>query len=161
MLDRIPHVLDCIIVCGSTSLLAASQLLLADTVTAETTSEDMRLLLLPLIGGMIVSGGLIMLNPNPETRRITIGRAFLGLFFGVLAPQIFASFHPALGALGNKPFLLLLVGGVASGLAYVLSKPFANQLYARSERIAAREANRLEGKFSPPVKKSNEPENTP
>ncbi|MES2571462.1 MAG: hypothetical protein V4710_15585 [Verrucomicrobiota bacterium] len=109
----------------------------------------MRLLLLPLIGAMFMSGGMILLNPSPETRRIVIGRCFVALFFGVFTPQILGMIHPALSEMSLKPVVLILLGGVISSVAYVLSKPFTRELYERAEGVAKRQADALEQKYAP------------
>lgn len=146
------HVLDSVIV-GSTVLVSGiSTVLLAQTpVSAAQDLAELRLLLLPLIGSLVVSGGFIMLNPNPETRRITIGRGIFALFFGVLMPQIIGEFHPALQTLALKPVVLVLTGGMIAGVAYVLSKPFTRGMYERADRVTKKELDRLEQKHFPGV----------
>lgn len=117
--------------------------LLLSTAEREQVLE-LQLFLLPFIGSMIVSGGMIMLNPMPETRKIVIGRSIFALFTGVLMPQLVAGLHPWLTDITIKPALLVLVGGLISGIAYVLSKPFTAELYSRSAHIAEKKAEQLE-----------------
>lgn len=145
------HVLDTIVIAGSAFIASISTVLLADVATPASDAAEMRLLLLPLIGSLVVSGGFIMLNPNPETRRITIGRGIFALFFGVLMPQIIGEFHPALQTLALKPVVLVLSGGMIAGVAYVLSKPFTRGMYERADRVAKKELDRLEQKHFPGV----------
>lgn len=145
------HVLDTIVIAGSAFIASISTVLLADVATPASDAAEMRLLLLPLIGSLVVSGGVIMLNPNPETRRITIGRGIFALFFGVLMPQIIGEFHPALQTLALKPGVLVLSGGMIAGVAYVLSKPFTRGMYERADRVAKKELDRLEQKHFPGV----------
>lgn len=149
MQHHIPHAIDSIVIAGTAIATAAGSVILGQSASSEQSAE-LQLLLLPLIGSMVVSGAFIMLNPQPETRRIVIGRAMIALFCGVLAPQILGLFHPSLATLSVKPVFLILSGGLTAGLAYVLSKPFTSQLYARADSIAKREAERLEKRFSPP-----------
>lgn len=106
--------------------------------------DELRMLLLPLIGSLIVSGGMIMLNPSVETRKIIIGRAIIGLFFGTVGPQVVALFHDKLAGLTSHPVLLLTAGGLICGLFFVLSKPFVQGLYKRSQRIAEAELDKIE-----------------
>lgn len=153
MQQQLHHVLDTVILAVTTASTALSGLILASADATDPHAIELQLFLLPLIGSLIVSGGLIMLNPTPETRRIVIGRGIIALFGGVLAPQILAMLHPSLAAVAVKPVLLCSVGGLASALFFVLSKPFVAQLYKRSEGIAAREAQRLEDRWSPTAKK--------
>lgn len=113
-----------------------------------SNAVELQAFLLPFIGALVASGGVIMLNPQPEVRQIVIGRGIFALFFGVLLPQVFPLFHPALQPLALTPAILVLMGGAVSILAYVLSKPFCRELYARAEGIARREADRLEAKYT-------------
>lgn len=148
----ISHVLDTVIIAASTLVTGVTALLLADVAASPVSdAAELRLLLLPLIGSLVVSGGFIMLNPNPETRRITIGRGIFALFFGVLMPQIIGEFHPALQTLALKPVVLVLTGGMIAGVAYVLSKPFTRGMYERADRVAKKELDRLEQKHFPGV----------
>lgn len=143
--QHIPHCVDVLVV-GITTLAATLSSAMLATVPAasEAQSIELQLLLLPLIGSLIISGGMIMLNPNPETRRVTIGRAVFALFFGVMVPQVIGLFHPGLHEVAVKPAVLVLAGGVISGLVYVLSKPFTRELYQRAEGHAKKAADALE-----------------
>jgi Na+/phosphate symporter len=146
--QHIPHCVDVIVVGISALTTALSSALLAQArADSVAQSIELQLLLLPLIGSLIISGGMIMLNPNPETRRVTIGRAVFALFFGVLTPQVIGLFHPGLHAVTLKPAVLVLAGGCISGLVYVLSKPFTRELYERAEGHAKRAADELEKKL--------------
>lgn len=124
--------------------------MLADPAQSPQHIAELQLFLLPFIGSLIISGGLIMLSPNPEERRVVIGRGIFALFFGVLVPQILGMFHPALAALSVKPVFLVLFGGLTAALAYVISKPFTRELYARSDGIAKQGADKLQKKYLPP-----------
>lgn len=147
------HVLDTVIVTGAAAVTTISTLILASA--DQVTTMDLQLLLLPMLGGVLVGGAFIMLNPAPDTRTITIGRSILGLFFGTLAPQAIALFHPALSELAVKPVVLLLFGGVATALAYVLSKPFTREMYLRADRVAKAQADKLEEKYSKESRNEN------
>jgi Na+/phosphate symporter len=143
--QHIPHAVDVIVVGISTLTAALSSALLAQAPAGSVAqSIELQLLLLPLIGSLIISGGMIMLNPNPETRRVTIGRAVFALFFGVMVPQVVGLLHPSLNEVAVKPAVLVLAGGVISGMVYVLSKPFTRELYERAEGHAKKAADVLE-----------------
>ena len=143
--QHIPHAVDVIVVGISTLTAALSSALLAQAPAGSVAqSIELQLLLLPLIGSLIISGGMIMLNPNPETRRVTIGRAMFALFFGVMVPQVVGLLHPSLNEVAVKPAVLVLAGGVISGMVYVLSKPFTRELYQRAEGHAKKAADVLE-----------------
>lgn len=145
---NITHVLDtAIFMLISTG--AAASALLGNTDAEDPMAAEMRLLLLPFIGASILSLAAIMFSPDPETRKVTIGRSLVALFIGTLAPQLIAAIHPSIANLSVKPVFLLMTGGCIAFITYILSKPFAQQFYERSERIARREAAKLEGRFSP------------
>lgn len=154
---HIPHVLDACVVLATTVVASATSIVLSDpAVQSPQQIAELQLFLLPFIGSLITSGGLIMLNPNPEERRIVIGRGIFALFFGVLVPQIIGMFHPSLAALSVKPVFLVLGGGLAATLAYVLSKPFTRELYQRADGIAKRGADQLEDKYAPSAKEKTD-----
>jgi Na+/phosphate symporter len=154
---HIPNVLDACVVLGTTVAAAASSIVLSDpAVQSPEQIAEMRLFLLPFIGSLITSGGLIMLNPNPEERRIVVGRCIFALFVGVLVPQVIGMIHPSLAALSVKPVFLVLGGGLAAALAYVLSKPFTRELYQRADGIAKRGADQLQDRYAPGSKGGDE-----
>jgi hypothetical protein len=97
----------------------------------------MVLLLLPLIGSMFASGAAILLNPEPETRRIVIGRSIIALVIGIAGPQLLGMAWDKFDATTIKPVILLLIGFVFAAVAYILSRPFFAQAYARSSATAA------------------------
>lgn len=130
-----------------TVVAAVTQIVLG---TVSDPEGELRLLLLPLLGAVLSSGGVIMLNPKPETRRIVIGRSIFALLAGVLAPQIVALVHPSLASVAVKPAVLVLLGALFAVLGYVLSKPFCKHLYARAEGIAQRGVDELEERLLPP-----------
>jgi Na+/phosphate symporter len=148
------HVLDTAIVAVQSITVAAAALLLnspqpGDAEVVANTLE-LQFLLLPLIGSAFVSGGLIMLNPNPETRQVIIGRGIFALFFGVLIPQVLGLVVPSVKELSMKPAVLVLAGGVVAGFVFVVSKPFVVRLFEKSGGMAKRLADKVEGKISPP-----------
>lgn len=124
--------------------LIASLLISESSGTLPRDVNELRMLLLPLLGGLIMSGGLMMLNPNPETRRITIGRGIIALFLGSAVPSIFALIYPPLEYVVIHPIALLFWGGIATGIIYVLSRPFTARLYERSDAISRRLEHQLE-----------------
>lgn len=144
-MTHLHHVLDSVIVAVVSIATAASAVLLGATETADQFAE-LKLLLLPFLGALILSGGIIMLNPQIETRRIVIGRSIFALFCGTIAPQILAALHPAMAHLSVKPIVQLAVGGLIAMLAYVLSKPLTGQFYRRAEGQAKAIADELERK---------------
>lgn len=148
MPDRLYHVLDTLLTFGTVVIASSASVLLTNTEAPTSNTIELQILLLPLIGSGFACGTLIMLNPQPETRRIVIGRACAALLFGISLPQVIGMFHPALQNLSVKPFALILMGAIISALAFVLSKPFTREMYARADSIAKREAQRLEKRYS-------------
>lgn len=122
---------------------------LTNAPVSQLNSAELQLFLLPFIGALILSGGMIMLNPQPETRKIILGRSFVSLFFGVLAPQIIGMLHPNLAALSVKPVFLVLSGGVFSAVAYILAASLTRELYAKADGVAKRTADMIENKAFP------------
>lgn len=149
MPHRLYHVLDCVLALTSGLTAGASSLLMLADAPPEAAA-DLQLLLLPLIGSMIASCGMIMLSPAPETRRIVIGRAAFALTFGATGPQIIALFHPAIANVVKVPAVPLLMGLMISMFVYAVSKPFAQKLSRRSENLAERQLNELDRRFMPP-----------
>lgn len=130
-------------------IVVAATPLLTSEAEAGIPQNEMKLFLLPLIGSVCVAAFMILLNPSPDTMKITVGRAFCALFFGVMVPQVIGMVHPSLLELSLKPAVLVLSGGIIAGLTYVLSKPFTAGMYERAEGVAKRELDRLEKKHFP------------
>ena len=126
---------------------ASSEIMITEA--ARSDVEEMRMLLLPLIGSLIMSGGMIMLNPSPETRQVTIGRAIIALFLGASMPQVLALVHPRLAGMVDHPVLLLVAGGMISSLIFILSRPFVQGFYRRSQRIAEQQLEQIERRYLP------------
>ena len=143
------QILDTVIVYATGIITTATSLALtiATVTVPDSGQNELLLFLLPLLGATFTSGGCIMLNPNQETRKITIGRAIFALFFGMLLPQLIGILHPSLQAISIKPVFLFLAGGLISILGFIFSKPFAREMYARSDRLAKSQADRLEKKY--------------
>lgn len=135
MPDRFIHLVDATIT-GVVTLVTtmASSLLIVESLTQQV--NELRLLFIPLIGGLIMSGGLILLAPSIETRRVTVGRAIIGLFFGSALPSLAALIYPPLEHIVIHPVALLIGGGLATGFFFVLSRPFVRRFYHRSDDIA-------------------------
>ena len=107
--------------------------------------DELKQLLVPLIGAMITSGAMIMFNPKAEHRKIVIGRSMFALLFGCATPQISALVLDAMGLLAKfegfdkmlaHPVMLLIGGAIAAIGFYAVSYPFCRGLYKRSDDIA-------------------------
>ncbi len=128
-------ILDTTVISIVTSITSAITWLLA-VQSPFGMDEELKLLLLPLIGSLLSSGGMIMLNPKPETRRIVIGRAMFALLFGCLSPQVSSIIFTSTEEFFAHPTILLGSGAVFSMFFYACSRPFTARLYERSQVIA-------------------------
>ena len=147
MTSHIPHALDSLVVAITSITVAASSVILTEAPQSTVERLDLMVLLLPLIGAMIVSGGLIMLNPQTETRKITIGRAIFSLLGGSLAPSLVAMFMPSLAAYNVKPVFLLAVGALISGIFFILIRSVTEQAFGRAQRVAKELVDRAEARI--------------
>ena len=138
-------ILDTVIVATLATGTAVAQLVMADPTVAQ--ANEIRALLLPLIGSLIVGGGVIMLNPEPETKRIVIGRSLFALVFGVVGPQLLGLIHPAFEVANLRPGATILLGGIIAAIAYVLSRPACKRLYESSDRVVKEKADQIERKY--------------
>lgn len=133
-------ILDSLVFAITTICAAATNALLAEA--PATDLHELRLLLLPFIGALVASGGMIMFNPEPETRRIVIGRSIFALFAGACGPSIAGMIHPVMEQL--RPVAMLVSGAGIAGLVFVLSRPFCRKLYERADRLAERQLDIIE-----------------
>lgn len=150
MPHRLYHIFDTVLwsVTGISALASSTVLLAQASLQAEASKFDsLSLLLLPLIGALIMSGGMIMLNPEPEKREKTIGRGIISLFFGACLPSVIALIHPHLKIITEFPVLLLAVGGSIAALTYILSRPLVEKLYQRSAQISEEALDKLQQRY--------------
>lgn len=111
---------------------------------AATPNSELLLLLLPLLGSVLMSGAAIMLNPEPETRKIVIGRSIIALLFGVTAPQLLGMFFERFDPVQIKPAVLVLLGAAFAFVAYIVSRSFFSQAYSRAAALAKIAADEIE-----------------
>lgn len=113
----------------------------AATGAITTDDIDVKMLMIPFIGSLLVSAAGFLLNPKAEDPRVVFGRALIALFVGVVCTQAAAAIWPSIEALLAKPLALMAFGGVASGVGYVISRPlfeyFYKQAPALSEKIGS------------------------
>lgn len=147
MTSHIPHALDILVVSTATVTAAASSVLLNEAPQTTVERIDLMVLMLPLIGALIVSGGCIMLNPQPETRQITIGRCAFSLLGGALGPSLAAMFWPRLAMYNVKPVFLLAGGAVVSYVLFIIIKAATSEAFSRAQRVAKELADRTEARI--------------
>lgn len=128
-----------------TTVMVASTSAATLMVTTPATTDELRLLLVPLIGAVISSGGMIMLNPKPETRQIVVGRSLIALFLATITPQIFALWFTSTATFLSHPVVLLGAGGMGAMVYYACSLPFCAGLYSRSATFSKLAIDKAEG----------------
>lgn len=133
---------------------AASATLLAQVPISGTpemieSAVETRLLLIPFLGGLLMMLGAAFLNPSIETNQVKVGRACVGIFAAIIAPQLISWLIPGLKDAGTKPFMLLAIGGLSGLLGFVLSRSGVQGLYNRSDRLAERALDQAEKKYFP------------
>jgi len=143
---------------ASTALM--SQVEVAPTTEVVQSAMELRLIMVPLIGGAFTMLGGVFLNPSVETPQVKIGRGCIGMFAAVVGPQILGWFHPMFKDVGTNPFMLFMAGGISAFLGFALSRAIVQGIYARSGRIADTALDHAEGKYlPPPANPSNPPQN--
>ena len=157
MPHRLTPFIDSVIASIMLAVTSSSTLILADNAKTPDKMDDLLLLLLPLIGALIVSGGVITLNPKEENRKKIMGRCSIAVFFAVVGPSSIALLHPALAIITNFPALLLMAGGLIFMLIYILSKPIIERFYSRSDGIAEKAVDEVEQRFIPSARRRQVP----
>lgn len=150
----LPYAMETMFTTVLSVAVAASITLLAQTpVISEPDAMhsviEMRLIMVPLIGGILTMLGAVFLNPSVETAQIKVGRACFGVFVGILSPQLFGWFHPGLKEIGTNPFMLLSIGGVSALVGFIMSRPAVHWLYNRSPKIVDRALSKAEDRYIP------------
>lgn len=149
------HILEAAFAGAIAFATAASTLLMSQpaevvpTVQVVQSAMELRLIMVPLIGGAFTMLGGVFLNPSVETVQIKIGRACIGMFAAVVAPQILGWFHPMFKDVGTNPFMLFMAGGISAFLGFMLSRAIVQGIDSRSGRMAANALDRAEAKYIP------------
>ncbi len=116
-------------------------------------NSDLLLLLLPLLGSLLMTGAAILLNPEPETRRIVMGRSIIAVLFGIAGPNFFAMIYNKFNPETVKPIILVIVGSMFAFATYILSRPFFNEAYRRSGVLAKLAADEMARRAKLPTEK--------
>lgn len=155
MPHRISPIIDSVVATFVVSITSILTLLMAIS-TNTPDAEELKLLLIPLIGSMIVSGGAIMLNPTLEDRKVVVGRSVVALFFGAITPQCVAIVFPNYATVLSHAVILFGFGGAAAGVVYILSRPLFEGAYRRSRVTAEFILRKGEEQFRGNVKRAVE-----
>lgn len=100
-----------------------------------STNSELAALLLPLIGSMLGSVGWFALNPEPETRKIIVGRCIFSLVGGTLSPAIIVYSYSGLTSFFSHAAPMLMAGAVMSGAFYLLSVPVTLRAYKNQKAL--------------------------
>lgn len=98
-------------------------------------NDEIKLLLMPLIGSLVATTGAYLLSPKEDTRKLA-GRSIYSVAIGTALP-VTAGFVSDYGrAMAGHPVALFLVGIIATTVVFVIIRPIIDKLFARSGAIA-------------------------
>lgn len=123
-------VIGIVTICAS----IAAKVLAVESATGQV--DELRILMVPLVSSLISTGGLYLFNLGKEPRNIVMGRAVFALMFGASTLPVLSIFFPSWSPILERPVILLIGGGMASVLFYLLSYPITRALFNRSDGIA-------------------------
>lgn len=150
MHDRLFHAVDTLM--GAIATITVSSVAAVTTTRSYDPDDQLFQTLLPLVGVVLVAAGAVLLNPQVEKRNIVMGRAFIASFFGLISPSITIAIAPNVLPdimfwvvdVMKFPVALIGMGGVATGISYILSRPFFARAYERADAIAIEQLRRIE-----------------
>lgn len=111
-----------------------TQLLAVESATRQV--DELRVLLIPLIGALISTGGMALFQIEKEPRNIVIGRAIFGLLFGAGFMPAMSTIFPSMAVVMERPVIMLLSGAVMSMFFYAVAYFLAKGLFRRSKSYA-------------------------
>lgn len=115
---------------------ASIGLVLADVDPPNAQMTELKQLLIPFISSLLFVWSIMFLNPAVENRRVIWGRSLCAIVIGSIAPSGLALIHPSMTSLMGHSPILVATGGISAFLAYALSKPMAEKLFAKSDAMA-------------------------
>lgn len=151
MPERLFHACDTVAAAAGAIVTSAGAAMIA-VIRPYDPDDQLWQTLLPLIGVTLVAAGAVLLNPATETRKIVIGRSVIGGFFGWISPSICIAIAPNIlpewamwiVEVLRWPMAMIGMGGVITGIAYILSRPFFARAYERADAIAQDQIDRLQ-----------------
>lgn len=131
-----PHYLDNLVAMVGALLFSAfsTTLLLAESAPGAETNE-LRLLLLPLLGSLIASLGAYMLAPKEEPRKV-VGRCIYAVACGTTAPVIYGSTTASGALLLQHPVAMFLAGLLATTVFYIFLEPIIERMFTSAPQVA-------------------------
>lgn len=127
------------------STVTLAGLIIARLVFMDGSDEEsvmaMRWFLLPLLGSMVASCGAILLNPNPEDKRVVVGRSIFSMAMGTAIPKVASLIiskdtWPWLAGVYVDPAVIFMMGFFIATAVYILSRPFVQKFYDKSDGIS-------------------------
>lgn len=139
------------IVLGVITLVSAIGAQVLVGTSPESEMAELRILLVPLISGLISTGGLYLFNIGKEPRNVVLGRAVFGLLFGACTIPVVSVIWPSLEPILRRPIILLPGGAILCVLYYYLSYPLARGVSSRSGGLAEGLLDEAERRAGMPV----------
>ena len=130
------HHADHFIAMFGTLLATATSFLLMLADGANTPANDeIKLLLMPLIGALVATTGAYLLSPKEDTRKLA-GRSIYSVAIGTAFPVTVGFISDYGKSMAGHPVALFLVGIIATTVVFVVIRPIIDKLFARSGAIA-------------------------
>lgn len=98
--------------------------------------QELRILMVPLVSGLITTGGLYLFNIGKEARNVVLGRAVFGLLLGASTLPVLALVWSSAEPILRRPIILLPGGAACCVFWYYLSYPLARGFSNRSNGLA-------------------------
>lgn len=115
---------------------AGGAMLTVDADAPGAGSDELRLLLMPLIGAVLASFVMLMFYMEQSSRKENLGRFVAACFFGSSIPVALGSVWSWAANLVHHPVALMLTGSLTSILVFLLIKAITDKILERRDRIA-------------------------
>lgn len=112
---------------------------------------ELRILMVPLVSGLITTGGLYLFNIGREARNVVLGRAVFGLLLGASTLPVLALVWTAAEPILRRPIILLPGGAACCVFWYYLSYPLARGFSSRSNGLADQILDEAQRRVNLPV----------
>lgn len=100
-----------------------------------SANEEVRLLIMPLLGAMVATVGAYLLSPSEEPRKLA-GRSVYSMGIGTAAP-VGLGFMTSYGQeMSKHPVSLFLAGIGGATVVFILIRPLIDRLHKNSKPLA-------------------------
>lgn len=110
-------------------------LMLADSEPLSPEAQEVRLLLMPMIGALVGATGAYLLSPKEEPRKLA-GRSIYSVAIGTALPVTFGMVSDYGKAMSTHPVALFLAGIIGTTIVFAVIKPLITKLHSRSSGLA-------------------------